>query len=571
MAKMLPEVDPSAIQNRGESLAYPLLRDQLPDDWVVIYDYKFCVRVERSLKEGQVDFIVIAPKKGVLFIEVKGSHGLRLDPSNEKLGFRVKQNGTEEPLGKTPFTQVDEHKHNIVGQILCQRLGVSKNQFPGIYAHAVFYPQGQLVNTPPSQDIQVFWGYGDQENLYQRVLAAFKNVAPLRYGERFDAGTMAKIVELFCDQSFIPIAQAAESDEFNGQIRKLTKNQFNIIQGFLRSDAKRVLVEGQAGSGKTMLALWTAEHFAAIGMRTLFLCKNNALRNWIKIRQPNAAFNVHTFQGLCPKLDKNWDRHNKFEQGFWEESVSSIIADAADALPSEKRYDAIVIDEGQDFQPNWFIPIELLFKDENNARLFVFFDPEQQIQFDGDLSFPDMDIRYPLIANCRNPEKINDYCGKVINKDLKSMEGMPEGRPPTIKEAVADSKRRSDLCVEQIKKWHSEGFKPSRIAVLSPYNSNNKNSSLFHLKSKSILNLSFSDDTTQINEWTNNQVFWMSTITAFKGLEADCVVLTDIPSPNSFFSENDFYVGTSRAKHQVVVIPCDTKTQVRARGYLDSK
>ena len=79
MARMMPKINSKTIANRGEQLAYPLFRDQLPNDWVVIYDYKFCVMVDHQLKDGQIDFIIIAPQKGILFVEVKGSYGLRRD------------------------------------------------------------------------------------------------------------------------------------------------------------------------------------------------------------------------------------------------------------------------------------------------------------------------------------------------------------------------------------------------------------------------------------------------------------------------------------------------------------
>jgi hypothetical protein len=566
MARMIPDLDPSEIANTSERLAYSLFRDQLPDDWVVIFNYKFCLKVDFQLRDGQVDFILIAPKKGVLFVEVKGSYALRLDCNNEERGFRVSKDGSEVKLSKTPFTQVDEHKHNVVRKILCERLGAL--EFPGIYGHAVFYPKGKLVDTPPSQATQVFWGYADKDNLHQKAIAAFRNVRPLSYGEqRFDSQNMAKVVDVFEDHSFVPVAQAAESDDYNSQIEKLTKNQFNTVQGLLFANLNKVRVEGPAGSGKTMLALWTASHFAASGMRTLYLCKNKALVTWIKLNQPEDLFDVNTFAALCPKLDQNWGRRNKKEEAFWDEIVPIIIADAAAALPINEKYDAIIIDEGQDFHPHWFIPIEALLKDEREGKLYIFYDPEQKVQFEGELRFPDADIEYPLIANCRNPEKITDYCGNVIAKQLQTMQGMPTGNHPEILGENPNANERAKICSTIIKKWHSEGFKPSRIAVLSPYNSKNENSTLYYLRQQTILNLNFSDD---VEAWLNDRAFWISTIKSFKGLEADCVILTDIPTPNDFFLENELYVGTSRATHQVIIIPCDTQAKIKAQNHLGS-
>ena len=44
-----------------------------------------------------------------------------------------------------------------------------------------------------------------------------------------------------------------------------------------------------------------------------------------------------------------------------------------------------------------------------------------------------------------------------------------------------------------------------------------------------------------------------ATIRSFKGLEADAVLMVDVVAPGSLphFSQADFYVGCSRAKHQL--------------------
>ena len=569
MARMIPKIDPVTILNRGEQLAYPLLRDQLPDDWVVIYDYKFCAKVDYQLKDGQVDFIIVAPQKGILFVEVKGSHGLRLDANNEKWGYRILKDGKEERLSQTPFTQVDQHKHNIINKIVCERLGIKK--FPGIYGHVVFYPQGKLVNTPPSQATQVFWGYVDKNNLQRKSVAAFRNVRSLKNGEDFTSEVMGRVVEILEDHEFVPIAKAAESDEFNIKIDSLTMNQFNTIQGLLLGDLKRAVIKGQAGSGKTLLALWTAAHFTSLGLKTLFLCKNKVLKEWISLNNLSNGFDLSTFQGLCPKLDPNWNKHNTNEIGFWDERVPEILCDLIADLPEDKRYDAIVVDEGQDFYPQWWIPVELMLRDENMGKMFIFCDPNQKIQYDGQLRFPKVEIEYFLTANCRNPQKIKNYCGNVLGVELQSMMGMPLGVEPLIHSPIANIQERCAKCLTQIKSWMDEGFKASRIAVLSPYNSQNANGSLHQLKNITLHKKGFEDDFKKIKSWLNGDVFWMSSIKAFKGLEADCVLLTDVPSDDIYFSENDFYVGISRAKHQAVIIPCDTQAHTRAKNYLKSQ
>ena len=61
---------------------------------------------------------------------------------------------------------------------------------------------------------------------------------------------------------------------------------------------------------------------------------------------------------------------------------------------------------------------------------------------------------------------------------------------------------------------------------------------------------------TNLNEWRANMGVLLTTIRSFKGLEADAIIVTDVPDPETtpFFSTSDFYVGCSRAKHMLVIL-----------------
>ena len=54
---------------------------------------------------------------------------------------------------------------------------------------------------------------------------------------------------------------------------------------------------------------------------------------------------------------------------------------------------------------------------------------------------------------------------------------------------------------------------------------------------------------------------------SFKGLEADAIIVTDVPRLEStaYFSIADFYVGGSRAKHMLVMLAADLQRQLTRR------
>ena len=60
-----------------------------------------------------------------------------------------------------------------------------------------------------------------------------------------------------------------------------------------------------------------------------------------------------------------------------------------------------------------------------------------------------------------------------------------------------------------------------------------------------------------LDRWRSSEGILYSTIRGFKGLEANAIVMIDLPEPDSVphFTRADFYVGSSRAKHLLVMLP----------------
>ena len=101
-----------------------------------------------------------------------------------------------------------------------------------------------------------------------------------------------------------------------------------------------------------------------------------------------------------------------------------------------------------------------------------------------------------------------------------------------------------------VEEWIKRGsLKPDQIAILCP--NRQEHSSL-----AGVTKLAKTPLTGNLERWTNGQGVLFSTIRSFKGLEADAVVMLDVPEPDAvpFFSTADFYVGASRAKHLLAII-----------------
>jgi hypothetical protein len=334
------------------------------------------------------------------------------------------------------------------------------------------------------------------------------------------------------------------------QLVRLTTEQIGLLK-FLGTH-QRVAIEGVAGSGKTLMAKAQAERFSEQGKRTLFLCFNKILAEWLRAAlQHDGAIDVYHFHKLCG----DWCRRARVDflppvgdlTDFWRHEAAELLWEAIDRLP--ERYDAVVVDEGQDFHADWWDAIEAINRDGERGSLYVFYDPAQNLYNDDGVSIPSLGQPYPLTVNCRNTQEIARTCGVILHRDIDT----PDGAPTGDRTEVVATEDRTDLLNRLnawLKQWlKKDGITARQVAILSPFT-----------RSRSALSAWSGPPgitiTESIDDWEADRGVLYSTIRSFKGLEADIVVLVDIVEPDSIstFSRSDFYVACSRAKHVLKIL-----------------
>ncbi|MEI7437639.1 MAG: NERD domain-containing protein [bacterium] len=550
MPTMIPDIQPENIDNEGEGAVYLALKEQLPADWMVRYHFDFSrKRGGKICPDGEVDFIVIIPNEGVLFLEVKGLRNATFCSENGQFFWR--QADGSKLFVDDPFAQAQGNKHDVIKMIQTD-LNMGP-YFQGRHGHAVVFPfAGDKGTLPVSQESQIVLLHSDMDDLENICRNALGQFGSEDIAIAFTASIEQRVRTWLLDNVELSPVAAVDVDDDDRKITALTHAQHEAYTGVLGS--ARVRVEGVAGSGKTMIALWTAQSLAADGKKVLLLCFNKSLAAWLKDQA--SGFEVFHFHALtarfCRLAEVPFEPNES--SAFWNDAAPIQLMTAIDQLGDEAKYDAILVDEAQDFHVNWWTPVEMMLHEPTTSLLHIFLDPDQAGVYGQGQSYPCSTSSYKLKDNCRNTHCIAQASGAVIKKDIPSKKGMPEGVAPTILKAEADVYKRAQQissCVMQLLK---DGFKPQDIAILSPWSPEKDNCSLKYISQ--INGIPIQTDIKKLSDWRKGKCFWGSTIKAFKGLEAKVVILTDIPEPSSTtFSPSDLYVGMTRAQHRLFCIP----------------
>ncbi len=517
--------------DRSENEVLKELKNQCSKDWTIISNICWSVKDKKGyVRDGEADFAVLIPESGLVVIEVKGSRK-----------FKVKENGIWARFErgkwidinkKSPPEQATKNMHELVGLINEKN---NWNTFKGRYSYVVVYPQGEISDYPQMFDKSTVVTKKDMGHLPSALKASLEERDHGNKGKGFSPLVIEAIIDLLKDRKFY-VASAdtnVEVEDDLSKIEMLTRQQHASLRGLFQLPSVAVL--GPAGSGKTLMAMWRMMSLVEHGSEAIYVCYNKNLAHALQLRHPDYSEYIWSVDKLFTSLLKQPVNQYK-DAEFYRESLPLFVMDQTDSM---EKYDAIIVDEGQDFSENQIIGLLELLAEDNTWAFFA--DWNQNLYNVSSEAPIGAEVIFHLYHNCRNTVLINDASNKVLNSNVESMPGMPEGVSPEIRYAKIQSK----LAWELAKDWKGKGS----VAILSPFKL--ENSSLNEQRRGHGLVLS--EDIADLNA---DKAIYFSTIKSFKGIEASSVIVIDtkIPNEHKAFSQEDLYVACTRATARLALI-----------------
>jgi hypothetical protein len=521
-ARMWPTVLPRQVRENSlrsaEVRVYDLLAEKLGTGWVVFYSRPWLgITPSGEEKDGECDFVVMHPARGYIALEVKGG-GISYDPDKDEWLSRDRD-GIRHKI-KNPIRQAVASKHELLRQVA--KLDSWHGRYIRIRHGVVFTdtesPPGDLGPDGPRE---IFCCRGELPDIATWIKARLSG------GEAHDLGADGiRCFEEMLASPFllrVPLAHYIEDDE--QAIAVLTPQQFHILDSV--QHLERVAAGGGAGTGKTIVAMEDAVRFARHGFKTILLCLSTSLAEHIRERLAKVQQSI-VVRSLGELVSEHGGGPPKGGQIDLEKGFDVLLE--AIRLNPDLRYDAVIVDEAQDFRTHWWIGIEELLRDPRHSRLHAYFDTNQSIY--GDIAkelkaFQIIPIH--LTRNLRNTQSIHATSSQFYKGIPMSADGPPgmdvEWRPcrgDRIAEEVVSAARRLTT---------TENLTPEDIVILAV-----DEAMLGRIRNRS--------------GFPNGVV--VSTVRDFKGLERKVVILA---ASRQISDEKELaYVSLSRPRAHLVVI-----------------
>lgn len=555
-AELLPhlsEHDILDIPSAAEQEVYRALRDQLPSTWLVIHSLEFIKETKtKKHSDREADFVIFAPEFGILVVEVKGG-GVEYVKKFDKW-YSIDRHGEKHEI-KNPVRQAKEAKYEIARH-MSNRLG--KKQL--LLAHAALFPDVYNVSQLASVDIppEIIGGsksLDSLENWIQSVFSFWAGNGP-SYKALGSIGINAAKSVFGKSVSVNASLKTAIEKETKRQI-ELTKQQKTILRQLKRR--KSALIEGGAGTGKTVLALDHAVSLASSGRKVLFLCYNQNLANSIKKKVLGVeSLHAMSFHEFCSwrtrqaKRDTGRDLLAESKVNNQDANLYNVLM--PDALinsysVSPVLYDSIIIDEGQDFKDEYWLAVELLLDGNPEANFYVFQDCNQAIYTKCDFIPISSEPLY-LFDNCRNTKEIHRFAYRYY-RGLETEESDIDGEPvkfvwqPTIEQQASAIGSLVHKLIRQ------DSIEPEEI-VLTVEGAFETAKNMLIRECKNI-NWSFK------NADVPGSVL-VETAKRFKGMESKLLIFWILD--DSYLSDSLIYVATSRARLRLWVV-CNEPVSTR--------
>jgi hypothetical protein len=485
MAFLIPETiaaRPGAA-TRGERKVFEALRDNLPEDYLVYYNI--------SVKGRYPDFIIVGPDLGVVALEVKD---WRLDSIAAVTRDGVALHGIERTF-KNPVQQAREYILEAVDMLKTHSLLLDGKHLCFGWGHGVIFP---LLS---KKDIET-------PSLFGPSLSEALGPGIILSGDDLASGQLLLQLRRLIPQRvpWLEPMNVLQVDEIRGVLYP----EIRIGWGLTDSEIVRVmdreqerlartlgeehrLIRGVAGSGKTVILICRARHLRARypEWRILVLCYNRVLADYLRDAiGPDPQLEVLHYHSWCwraleaagitiperPELREQLDN-------YWDRIIPQLLLKAyKEGRLKSGMYQAILVDEGQDFADDWYRTLVQALDLTTNS-LFIALDSSQTI-YKRKVSWRDIGIQIVgrtrvLRVNYRNTRPILstaytlirdlDISGIVVcepgEEYVVPEKALRDGPMPEVKRFKSfDEERRHAL--EWIRTRLEKGVSPDDMLVL---------------------------------------------------------------------------------------------------------
>ena len=605
--------------NRGERTVFDAFAGADPSRtaaWTLLHSLD--IAQHQRQVEGEVDFLLVIPGKGVLVLEVKGvRHISRRD------GVWVYGDG---PGSRTdvrgPFKQASDSMHSLQDRLVHQRAHLRGVPF----ASAACFPFLDFTETSAEWH---GWQVIDRRAMAARPLADLtegvldcrREVLDEHTGDWFDpdspeptVGQCEEIVAALRPEFELFESPRSRSRRIEEEMRRYTEEQFNALDLMARNP--RVVFDGPAGTGKTLLAIEAARRAVVAGRRVLFLCFNIPLRLWLAdqtaelrpagledplmggldgacadgpIRRSGEGAGdpcdgtgpgvivrgLHEQMGhvagltlaQLPVSDDFFLRELPERAGIALLEEQERTGDGG--LPSPEIFDEIVVDEAQDILNAAYLEfLGLSLKgglEHGMWRIFGDFELQRINRQHGSMTLEefDPDGRWPVLelrVNCRNAPSVAALacrCAGVPADYCRVLR--PEEEPPEI-HGWRDAEEQVRQLARALEALHGEGFEWRDIAVLSTVADARAACAAlppqpWGQRIERVAQYTADFDVKAVRQTVEHPspCIRCATIHRFKGLESRAVVITDVTRFDEM-TRALLYVGATRTVERLVIL-----------------
>ncbi len=453
MSTLIPSITTCKFDAPGERRFARLLEAVLEDDYLCWYN------VPIGPARLHPDFIILHPRRGIIILEVKDwrcDSIQRIDPYEATIltnGGPVAQKNPLQQARGYALAVVDILKTDPQ-LIWAEGKQQGKLLFPWTFGVVLTrISRGEFEQTDLGDVIEP-----------HRVICKdemTETTDPLAFQERlwemfpFNRQGMLTLPQIdrvrwhLFPEIRLPHRQASLFDELDDEPRTLP--DITRVMDLQQEQLDRSLGEGHrvihgvAGSGKTLILGYRAQHLAkACSRPILVLCFNRLLaqrlEHWMQVKGIADKVHVHTFHAWCRRQLTAFNVGLPLNAGdtdaFFDEMVDRVIREVERGMIPAGQYDAVMIDEGHDFRPEWFKLVVQMVNPATNS-LLVLYDDAQSIydtRGKGRFSFKGVGIQAQgrttiLRVNYRNTSEILDFAAGFARQLLTQEDADEDGIP----------------------------------------------------------------------------------------------------------------------------------------------